>query len=90
MTQENSNSYANTTPKEVLDTEKTGQAPKNVNSVPNDASASSKVEAQPGSRESSSGSESSSPGGSSAVEVKDVLNTEKTGKAPENVNNVPN
>ena len=91
MTQENSDSqsYANVSAQEVLGTQKTGKPPENVNTVPDDPSASSNVDAQPGSHESGSGSESSSPGGSSEVTTQEVLGTESTGKPPENVNNVP-
>ena len=45
--------------------------------------------AQPGSQESGTGGETSTTGGDSKVDVKDVLDTNETGKPPENVNNVP-
>ena len=45
--------------------------------------------AQPGSQESGSGAETSTTGGDSQVDVKDVLNTNETGKPPENVNTTP-
>ena len=45
--------------------------------------------AQPGSRESSSGGETSTTGASSQVDVKNVLNTNETGEPPKNVNNTP-
>ena len=47
------------------------------------------TEAQPGSHESGTGGETSTAGGDSQVDVKQVLNTETTGKPPENVNSVP-
>lgn len=72
--------------KQVLNTETTGQPPENVNKVPDDADAELKSSAQPGSRESSSGGESSTPGGGSEVDVKQVLNTETTGQPPSNAN----
>ena len=91
MTQENSDSqsYAGTSAKEALGTKNTGKPPENVNNAPDDSSASSNVDAQPGSHESGSGSESRSPGGSSEVTAQEVLGTESTGKPPENVNKVP-
>ena len=45
--------------------------------------------AQPGSHESGTGGETSTTGGDSQVDVKQVLNTETTGQAPEGVNTVP-
>ena len=45
--------------------------------------------AQPGSHESGTGGETSTTGGDSQVDVKDVLNTNETGKPPEDVNTVP-
>ena len=45
--------------------------------------------AQPGSQESGTGGQTSTTGGDSQVDVKDVLNTNETGKSPENVNTVP-
>ena len=45
--------------------------------------------AQPGSHESGTGGETNVTGGDSQVDVKDVLNTNETGKPPEDVNNVP-
>ena len=47
------------------------------------------TEAQPGSHDSGTGGETSTAGGDSQVDVKQVLNTETTGKSPENVNSVP-
>ena len=44
--------------------------------------------AQPGSHESGTGGETSTTGGDSQVDVKDVLDTNETGKPPENVNEV--
>ena len=45
--------------------------------------------AQPGSHESGTGGETKTAGGDSQVDVKNVLNTNQTGKAPKNVNVVP-
>ena len=45
--------------------------------------------AQPGSQESGTGGETNTTGGDSQVDVKDVLDTNETGKPPENVNTVP-
>ena len=45
--------------------------------------------AQPGSQESGTGGETKTTGGDSQVDVKDVLNTNETGKPPENVNTTP-
>ena len=45
--------------------------------------------AQPGSQESGTGGETNTAGGDSQVDVKDVLNTNETGEAPKNVNQVP-
>ena len=49
----------------------------------------SSFKAQPGSHESGTGGETRTTGGDSQVDVKNVLNTNQTGKAPENVNVVP-
>ena len=73
--------------KQVLNTETTGKAPENVNSVPDDSSTESSSKAQPGSQKSGSGGETSTTGGDSQVDTKQVLNTESTGKSPENANN---
>lgn len=43
-------------------------------------------QAQPGSQESGTGGETSTTGGDSQVDVKQVLNTETTGKPPANPN----
>lgn len=45
--------------------------------------------AQPGSHESGTGGETTTTGGDSQVDVKDVLNTNATGEPPENVNQQP-
>jgi|GEM_PF-5307193 len=45
--------------------------------------------AQPGSHESGTGGETATTGGDSQVDVKNVLNTNETGKAPKNVNVTP-
>lgn len=50
----------------------------------------SNSKAQPGSHESGTGGETSTTGGDSQVDVKNVLNTNETGEAPKNVNTVPN
>ena len=44
---------------------------------------------QPGSQESGTGGETNTKSGDSKVDVKDVLNTNETGKPPENVNTTP-
>ena len=75
--------------KEVLNTQTTGKPPENVNTVSGDPTKSN-VKAQPGSHESGTGGETRTTGGDSQVDVKDVLNTQTTGKSPENVNTVPN
>ena len=76
--------------KKVLNTETTGKPPENVNKVSGDSSGNfDSSQAQPGSQESGTGGETSTTGGDSQVDVKEVLNTETTGKPPENVNNVP-
>lgn len=49
----------------------------------------SSSKAQPGSHESGTGGETSTTGGDSQVNVQEVLNTQTTGKPPENVNSVP-
>ena len=49
----------------------------------------SDTKAQPGSHESGTGGETSTTGGDSQVDVKEVLNTQTTGQPPENVNTVP-
>ena len=72
--------------KNVLNTNETGEPPKNVNTVPDDSSGGS-TKAQPGSHESGSGGETSTTGGDSQVDVKNVLNTNETGEPPKNVNN---
>lgn len=46
-------------------------------------------QAQPGSHESGTGGETLTTGGDSQVDVKNVLNTQSTGKPPENVNSKP-
>ena len=71
---------------DVLNTKTTGKPPENVNTVPEDSSSGSSTKAQPGSQESGTGGETSSAGGDSQVEVQEVLNTESTGKPPENAN----
>ena len=73
--------------KDVLNTNETGEAPKNVNTVPDDPQGGSSTKAQPGSQESGTGGETSTTGGDSQVDVKDVLNTNETGEPPKNVNN---
>ena len=45
--------------------------------------------AQPGSQESGTGGETSTTGGDSQVDVKNVLNTNETGEPPQDVNTVP-
>ena len=49
----------------------------------------SDTKAQPGSHESGTGGETSTTGGDSQVDVQQVLNTQTTGKSPEDVNTVP-
>ena len=71
--------------KKVLNTETTGEPPKNVNKAPDDPSQTN-AKAQPGSQESGTGGETSTTGGDSQVDVKQVLNTETTGESPKNVN----
>ena len=46
----------------------------------------SSSQAQPGSHESGTGGETSTPGGDSQVDTQQVLNTQSTGKPPENAN----
>lgn len=71
--------------KQVLNTETTGQPPEGVNVVPDD-SPSAGTKAQPGSQESGTGGETSTTGGDSQTDVKEVLNTETTGQPPANAN----
>ena len=70
--------------KQVLNTETTGKLPEDVNTVPDDAPSGSGSKAQPGSQESGTGGETSTTGGDSQADVKEVLNTESTGRSPDN------
>ena len=71
---------------EVLNTQTTGKSPEDVNTVPNDSPSGSGTKAQPGSQESGTGGETSSTGGDSKTDAKEVLNTETTGQPPANAN----
>ena len=71
---------------QVLNTETTGKSPENVNTVPDDSPSGSGSKAQPGSQESGTGGETSTTGGDSQVDTKEVLNTESTGQPPANAN----